>query len=528
MSVVYTPGINILIPDDFGRFMMNFKFLSRLLATSVVTIVAVLILSVVNFNSVAAYESVSEKEPNDSIKTAEKTVPDTVYTGRAPSGDIDYYKIELKSSGYLKITEVDKGGSFDFDLLDSEGNSYNFSLDAIFYGRHMRMGTYYLSVSPLLFPDNSEYGFYYTFEDAGETFPDTGADDIALGANKIKLNNTYKGQIAFSEESDFYKFDLQSAGKLTVKLYSSDSVKISFGNYYNFDQHGETYHSQCLEKGTYYLQISCGNDATYSFSITLEPVRLEQGSMMVVCGDRAEISILNADYNLLKHSTKYESSDSSIASVDADGKVTGRKAGPATVYVTVGGTTLKCSVQVLYKDVVNTKEYWFEPTNYLTNEEVVKGYDGQTMFRPNNQCTRAQMVTFLWRLKGCPKPQISSTKFKDVKKSAYYYKAVLWAVEKGITTGYSKTKFKPNNVCTRAQTVTFLWRMAGKPKATTTKNKFRDIDNTDYFYNAVLWASEKKIVEGYKNKTFRPQNKCTRRQMVTFLYKYDKYVNGRG
>ena len=138
------------------------------------------------------------------------------------------------------------------------------------------------------------------------------------------------------------------------------------------------------------------------------------------------------------------------------------------------------------------------------------------------------MVTFLWRLNGCPKPKAKTTTFKDVKKGTYYYDAVLWAVEKGITTGVSKTKFDPDGVCTRAQTVTFLWRMANKPKASSTKNKFKDINKSDYFYNAVLWASGKKIVEGYANDTFRPQNKCTRKQMVTFLYKYDKYVNGKG
>ena len=119
-------------------------------------------------------------------------------------------------------------------------------------------------------------------------------------------------------------------------------------------------------------------------------------------------------------------------------------------------------------------------------------------------------------------------KFKDVKKGSYYYKAVLWAVENGITTGITKTKFGPSGVCTRAQTVTFLWRMAGKPDPVSSKNKFIDVKSKDYFYKAVLWASEKKIVAGYKNKTFKPQGKCLRRQMVTFLYKYDKYINKKG
>ena len=137
------------------------------------------------------------------------------------------------------------------------------------------------------------------------------------------------------------------------------------------------------------------------------------------------------------------------------------------------------------------------------------------------------MVAFLWRLNGSPAPKSKTCKFSDVMKGTYYYKAVIWAVENGITTGLSKKKFGPAGVCTRAQTVTFLWRMAGKPEPANTKNKFKDVKKSDYFYKAVLWASDNKIVAGYKDGTFKPSGKCLRRQMVTFLYKYDKAVNNK-
>lgn len=172
-----------------------------------------------------------------------------------------------------------------------------------------------------------------------------------------------------------------------------------------------------------------------------------------------------------------------------------------------------------FSDVKNPKEFWFKPVYWASEKGITTGYkDGK--FKPGNECTRAQMVTFLWRMKGSPAPKTKSTSFKDVKKTAYYYKPVLWAVEKGITTGYSKTSFKPNNVCTRAQTVTFLWRMAGKPKPKTSKSKFSDVKKNAYYYKAVLWASEKGIVAGYKDGTFKPNEKCLRRQIVTFLWKY--------
>ena len=194
----------------------------------------------------------------------------------------------------------------------------------------------------------------------------------------------------------------------------------------------------------------------------------------------------------------------------------------------VDTTFYTISIDGMYKDVQNYKDFWYDPTYYLAGLGVVKGYDNGTKFKPDNDCTRAQMVTFLWRLNGSPKPKTTSTKFTDIKKSDYYYNAVLWAVEQGITTGTSKTKFGPSGVCTRGQTVTFLWRMAGKPSVGNANCKFKDVKKGDYFYDAVIWASGKKIVAGYSDGTFKPADKCARRQMVTFLYKYDKYVNGKG
>ena len=203
-----------------------------------------------------------------------------------------------------------------------------------------------------------------------------------------------------------------------------------------------------------------------------------------------------------------------------------KKAGAALVKGEYDNTIAK--VTVLYKDVTNPGDFWFEPTNYLTENGVVKGYDNQTKFKPANECSRGQMLTFMWRLSGSPKPKSKTNPFTDIKSSDYFYKPVLWAVENGITTGTSKTTFGPDKVCTRAQTVTFLWRMAGKPEPKSTKAKFTDVKTTDYFFKATLWASEKKILAGYSDGTFKPKDNCLRRQMVTFLYKYDMYVNEKG
>ena len=254
-------------------------------------------------------------------------------------------------------------------------------------------------------------------------------------------------------------------------------------------------------------------------------LKLDKSAASVICGKTVA---LKATVKGTSDKVTWKSSDSKIAAVDANGKVTCKMAGAATITASCKGVSASCLVTVLYKDVTNSKDFWYAPTNYLTAKGIVKGYDNQTRFKPANDCTRAQMVTFLYRLQGEPKTKSSTCKFKDVKKTDYFFKPVIWAVEKGITTGVSKTKFDPQGVCTRAQTVTFLWRMANKPAPKAKTCKFSDVKKKDYFYNPVIWASEQKIVAGYSDGTFKPQGKCLRRQMVTFLYKYDKFINGKG
>ncbi|MBO4461100.1 MAG: S-layer homology domain-containing protein [Clostridiales bacterium] len=252
---------------------------------------------------------------------------------------------------------------------------------------------------------------------------------------------------------------------------------------------------------------------------------LNKTTAEIVC---ARSLTLKASLKNSKEKITWKSSNTKIATVDANGKVTAKMAGNVSITASAAGKSATCKVAVLYKDVTDKSEFWYTPTYYLTEKGVAKGYANQTEFRPANECSRAQMVTFLWRLQGEPAPKKNTCNFADVKTDDYFYKPVLWAVEKGITTGVSKTKFDPQGICTRAQTVTFLWRMAKKPDPKATSCKFKDVKKGDYFYKATIWASEMKIVAGYSDGTFKPQGKCLRRQMVTFLHKYDKYVNGKG
>ena len=146
----------------------------------------------------------------------------------------------------------------------------------------------------------------------------------------------------------------------------------------------------------------------------------------------------------------------------------------------------------------------------------------KTKFSPSNTCTREQVVTFLWRAKGCQEPTNTENPFKDVPADAYYTEAVLWAVENGITNGKSKTKFGVGDPCTREQVVTFLWRAEGEPEHTTTDNPFTDVSETAYSYDAILWAVEKGITNGTSKTKFSPAKTCTRGEVVTFLWRNDQ------
>ena len=167
---------------------------------------------------------------------------------------------------------------------------------------------------------------------------------------------------------------------------------------------------------------------------------------------------------------------------------------------------------------VPSDAYYFEAVNWAVANNVTNG-TSETTFSPDVGCTRAQVVTFLWRAAGQPEPTEGTNPFTDVKEGTYYYKAVLWAVEKGITNGTSETTFDPDETCTRAQIVTFLWRREGKPAPTGANNPFADVKPSAYFGSAVLWAVEKGITNGTSETTFEPNEDCTRAQVVTFLFR---------
>lgn len=171
-----------------------------------------------------------------------------------------------------------------------------------------------------------------------------------------------------------------------------------------------------------------------------------------------------------------------------------------------------------FVDVVEGK-FYYDSVLWAAENGITSGIT-PTEFRPGMACTRGHVVTFLWRAAGCPEPETEENPFTDVDEGRFYYKAVLWAAENGITAGITPTEFWPEETCTRGQVVTFLYRFAGAPEPSLTDNPFEDVDASRFYYKAVLWAVETGVTQGMKPNEFAPGGSCTRGHVVTFLYRY--------
>ena len=175
------------------------------------------------------------------------------------------------------------------------------------------------------------------------------------------------------------------------------------------------------------------------------------------------------------------------------------------------------AADVAFRDVTEA-DYFYDSVLWALENKITTGLDAEH-FGPAGECTRGQAVTFLWRAAGEPAPESKENPFRDVSSDAYYYNAVLWAVEQGITNGMGTDTFAPDATCTRGQIVTFLWRYSDCPTPASGENPFTDADANAYYGKAMLWAVESAITNGMSATTFAPDATCTRGQIVTFLYR---------
>ena len=300
-----------------------------------------------------------------------------------------------------------------------------------------------------------------------------------------------------------------------------------------------------LEAGTYQAEVSADNCEVFNSNITITadtathtqtiamtylPVDYYEPTYPVTTPDKTENGTVTANRRYaergdtvtitVKPDDGFKLDDLTVT--DKNGKelkLTDKGNGKYTFTmpaskVEVNATFVK-EVEISPFSDVSTSAYYYEAVKWA-QEKGITGGIGNGLFGPNQPCTRAQIVTFLWRAAGSPEPKTMSS-FADVSMDAYYAKAVAWAVENGITTGTGDGKFSPDATCTRAQSVTFLFRAIGK--LVDSKAEFSDVLTDSYYANAVAWAVENGVTNGIGNGLFGPDNSCTRAQIVTFLYR---------
>lgn len=342
-----------------------------------------------------------------------------------------------------------------------------------------------------------------------ETISITGGTFSFDPSTKVKNNGTdYIVKRAGSEGA--YTYTVLAKSDLTSGVYLTDPSGALASNYYVSST------ANGVWTVSYSAPSSGGGSSSSSRRYDVSAPSVKHGDVTVSPksaskGDTVTITVKPDSGYELDTLTVKDASGSKIKVKDkGDGKFTFTM--PASK-VTVSAEFAE--IETLDFADVPTDAYYYEAVKWAAKKGITGGI-GNGLFGPNQPCTRAQIVTFLWRAAGSPEPKTMSS-FADVSMDAYYAKAVAWAVENGITTGTGDGKFSPDATCTRAQSVTFLFRAIGK--LVDSKAEFSDVLADSYYANAVDWAVENGVTNGIGDGLFGPDNSCTRAQIVTFLFR---------
>lgn len=300
-----------------------------------------------------------------------------------------------------------------------------------------------------------------------------------------------------------------------------DDTKVEANKRYTwrFTPADDNYADLTGEIELYHKSSSGSGSGSSSGSYTITVKNAKNGD---VTTDRKSASAGTTVTITVKPDSGYVTDDLTVTdSKGNDLKLTGKGGGKYTFTMPSGKVTVEASFTPAksenpFTDVPSGAYY--EDAVIWAVKNGITGGTSATTFAPNGFCTRAQAVTFLWRAAGSPAPKSTAMAFTDVPAGSYYYDAVLWAVENGVTKGTSDTTFSPNANCSRGQIVTFLWRSQMSPDAAAA-NPFTDVAADAYYTSAVLWAAERNITGGTSATTFSPSANCTRAQIVTFIYR---------
>ena len=441
--------------------------------------------------------SVTLKETS-TVTAAPTAIPDLVYKG---------------SNQALITAGTATGGTLSYKL-----NNGTYSKELPIAQDAGDYTVYYKAVGDDDHEDTEERSFTVTIQKAiitvkakdqtayvGDKAPALGADSCTIsglmGGEKLTIQPTAKYVDADGKE-------------IAPDMTKTGEVKILAGGAAASDNYTIRYEDGKLTVSTRPSSGGSSNDSSYTVSVD----KTKNGAITVSPksaskGDTVTITV--------KPDNGYQLDDLTIT--DKNGKelkLTDKGNGKYTFKMPAGKVTVSATfapekTAADYFADVPANSYYADAVLWAAKNGITGGI-GNGLFGPNQPCTRAQIVTFLWRAAGSPEPKAMSS-FADVSTDAYYAKAVAWAVENGITTGTGDGKFSPDATCTRAQSVTFLFRAIGK--LVDSKAEFSDVLTDSYYANAVAWAVENGVTNGIGDGLFGPDNSCTRAQIVTFLFR---------
>ena len=495
----------------------------------------------------------SEYDGSWATKTAGKYTSKSLYsfsTANLKDGEGKLYIVAIddKGNAYSGVIEL-KANAYTIKYTVTAGDSVNFKqehfedlLDTMFkeqssYNRKDYSAEFdYVKFSSVSSGSSTSGWQLYDGSSKAKTSDKIkDLDDISFSAGSkltgtVKIPFTIYADITKDSTGKTAKSDMSFNATVEISVVKEDivyevgvnsAVKLGSDKFIDFLRDSDkSYRKADLDYVTF--DVGKNSAITSYFNGTGALYRYYNGST----GINATVSAKDEFYYNPKTSSKHYDLDDVAYVTSKFAKVGDIVYIPFTAYGTKSGQKAEGTLAIKVKQTMNfvdvhTYDYFYDSVQWAVNLDITKGTSATT-FSPKQGCTRAQIVTFLWRAANSPAPRSSTNKFTDVYATTHadYMKAIIWATEQGITTGTGNGKFSPDATCTRAQIVTFLYRFKNNPAVYGSLN-FSDVNKTEHaaFYNAILWAVNNKITTGYGNGIFDPNGTCNRGDAVTFLYR---------
>ena len=458
----------------------------------------------------------------------------TLYVVGIDNKDIAYTgTIEVSQKSYAIEYNVVAGETLSFDQKAFESFMNDYADDNIDTNRGDYFELQYVKFDSL--PNSTREGVLYEGKDKIKTSTEVenldkvSFESVAKAKDTIKVPFTLYAK-QYDKNDKVIDKKVSMTGEVVISVVKEDivfevgvnsAVKLGSDKFIDFLRDSDkSYRKADLDYVTF--DVGKNSAITSYFNGTGALYRYYNGNT----GINATVSAKDEFYYNPKTSSKHYDLDDVTYVTSKFAKVGDIVYIPFTAYGTKSGQKAEGTLAIKVKQTMNfvdvrPGDYFYDSVQWAVNLDITKGTSATT-FSPKQGCTRAQIVTFLWRAANSPAPRSSTNKFTDVYATTHadYMKAIIWATEQGITTGTGNGKFSPDATCTRAQIVTFLYRFKNNPAVYGSLN-FSDVNKTEHaaFYNAILWAVNNKITTGYGNGIFDPNGTCNRGDAVTFLYR---------